>query len=113
MHELSIMQNIVSTVQEYAQANGIDRVVKIIIEVGSLSGVVPESLEFCFELCIADSTLAGSKLEIQRREAVAHCRYCGEEFPLVENDYCCPKCKEADWSIISGRELIIKGLEVE
>ncbi len=112
MHELGIMQNIVNTVQEYAEENQIPRVFKVIVEVGQLSGVVPESLEFCFVLCAKGTVLEGAGLEIQRVAAIGRCKQCSEEFDLLANDFACPSCPGAAWDVVSGKELVIKGLEV-
>ncbi len=112
MHELGIMQNIVDTVQNYAKENNIKEVSKVILEIGRISGVVPEALEFCFDVCINDTVLEGAKLEIDRVAAVGKCKKCEEKFDLIENNFSCPVCSGNNWDMISGRELIIKGLEV-
>jgi hydrogenase nickel incorporation protein HypA/HybF len=112
MHELGLMQNIVDTIQDHARANSVQKVMKVMLEVGKVSGVVPESLEFCFEICTKDTPLEGAELDIQSVAAVARCKGCGQEFDLVENDFSCPACEDSEWEMISGKELIIKGLEV-
>jgi len=112
MHELGIMQNIVAGVQQYAEQHHVTGIVKVIVEVGQISGVVPESLEFCFGVCTKDTVLEGALLEIDRVAAIGRCKKCGEEFNLLENDFACPSCAATEWEIISGRELVIKGLEV-
>ena len=112
MHELGLMQNIIDTVQDYARKNNVTKVVKVMLEVGQVSGVVPESLEFCFEVCTKQTTLEGAQLEIERIAAKGKCKTCGESFDLLAFTFSCPKCGGTDWEMISGRELIIKGLEV-
>jgi len=112
MHELGLMQNIVDTVQDYARKNNVQKVLKVIVEVGKISGVMPEALEFCFEFCIKGTTLEGATLEIERVAALAKCTSCTEEFDLLDNNFSCPKCGDSLWEMISGKELIIKGLEV-
>ena len=112
MHELGLMQNIVNTIQEYVHGNNVQKVIKVILEVGRVSGVVPESLEFCFGVCTKETMLEGAQLEIQSVSAVGRCKGCGEEFDLLENDFSCPTCEASEWDMVSGRDLIIKGLEV-
>jgi hydrogenase nickel incorporation protein HypA/HybF len=111
MHELGLMQNIVDTVQEYAQKNNLSKVVKVRLEVGKLSGVVPEALEFCFEVCVKQTVLEGAVLEIERVAAMGKCKACEDSFDLVDENFTCPKCGGGDWELISGREFIIKELE--
>jgi len=38
------------------------------VRVGPLSGVVPQALSFAFEVAVADSPLAGARLEIEQTE---------------------------------------------
>jgi hydrogenase nickel incorporation protein HypA/HybF len=57
MHELTIAQNIIATVSEAARVNGIDRVRSVTVEIGPLSGVVEESLLFCFPIALRGSGL--------------------------------------------------------
>jgi len=112
MHELGLMQNIVDTIQDYVKENNVEKVAKVILEIGGLSGVVPEALEFCFGLCAKGTVIEGAELAIERVAAVGRCVKCGAEFDLVMHDFLCPDCKEGKWDLVSGRELIIKGLEV-
>ena len=112
MHELGLMQNIIDTIQDYVRENSVQKVSKVILEVGGISGVVPEALEFCFDVCIQETVLEGAQLEIQRVAASGRCKECGKEFDLVESNFSCPNCEGGNWDIITGRELIIKGLEV-
>ncbi|MDT7617627.1 MAG: hydrogenase nickel incorporation protein HypA/HybF, partial [Pseudonocardiales bacterium] len=53
MHELSITQSIVTTVTERMHERPVRR---IRLEVGRLSGLVPDSVRFCFELVAAGTT---------------------------------------------------------
>lgn len=112
MHELGLMENIVATVQSCARENGAEKVLKVILEVGSISGVVPESLEFCFGVCVQGTLLEGAQLEIIRVPARGKCRKCAHEFDLAPHKFSCPRCQQADWELLAGKELIIKALEV-
>lgn len=112
MHELGLMQNIVDTVQGYVRENNVQQVIKVILEIGKISGVVPEALEFCFSVCTKGTVLEGAQLEIQRVAALGQCKKCGKTFDLLEDDFSCPDCEGENWDLVSGRELIIKGLEV-
>jgi hydrogenase nickel incorporation protein HypA/HybF len=61
MHELSLMEDLVETISERL---GEARVVHVRLEVGKLAGVMPDSLRFCFDVCVRGSTLEGAELEI-------------------------------------------------
>ena len=62
MHEMSIAVAIVEQVERAAREHGATAVEAIRLQVGELAGVVPQALEFCFELACAGTVLAGAAL---------------------------------------------------
>jgi hydrogenase nickel incorporation protein HypA/HybF len=108
MHELGLMQHIVETCGAEARGAKVER---ITIEVGALSGVMPEALAFCFEVCIEGTPLAGSRLEIVRLPGRARCRGCGAGFELNDLLQGCG-CGSYDLEVTAGEELRIKQMEV-
>jgi len=108
MHELGLMQHIIETCR--AEARGA-RVELITVEVGTLSGVMPEALAFCFELCVEDTPLAGARLQLVRTPGRARCRACGAEFELNDLLQGCD-CGSYHLAITAGQELRIKQMEV-
>ena len=82
MHELGIAQNIVDIVNQYVP-EGQERLVRSVrLKVGRLSGVVPESLEFCFSTIIGETPLDSAKLDIEHTPVKSRCCDCGEEFTV-------------------------------
>lgn len=108
MHELSITQSVVDAVTERMAGQ---RVVSVRLEVGRLSGVVPDAMRFCFELVTDQTALAGARLDIDELPGQAHCRTCDLTFPLGDLILLCP-CGSADVNVTAGRELVIKSVEV-
>lgn len=47
MHELGIIVNINKTLAEVAADNGVSRISRVTLELGEVSGIVPELLEDC------------------------------------------------------------------
>lgn len=112
MHELSIAQNIVEIVEEeVSKANG-KTVEKLILEVGTMSGIVREALEFALEEAIKESVLEKSKIEIINIQGMAQCENCKHEFETEEIYSVCPKCSHLYSTIIKGNELKIKSISV-
>ena len=65
MHELALTREIVDIVCKAANDR---RVHKVTLEIGRLSCVMPEAIEFCFA-AVAQGTLAeGARLEIRRAD---------------------------------------------
>jgi hydrogenase nickel incorporation protein HypA/HybF len=103
MHELSITQSVVEAVTAHT---GGAVVVSVRLRVGRLSGVVPDSIRFCFELVTAGTPLEGAQLELDRPEGRGRCRTCGAEFALPDPVLLC-HCGSADVEVLAGRELAV------
>lgn len=110
MHEMSIVQGIIDLCLEHTDGR---RVTSIDVEIGELSSVVPEAVDFCFEACSRDTTLDGAKLNIIRIEGKAVCQECGTMFQLAELYGACTKCQSCRITVISGEELRVREIEVE
>ncbi|MEA5593258.1 hydrogenase maturation nickel metallochaperone HypA [Rivularia sp. UHCC 0363] len=109
MHELGITQNIVSIVNEYAQGKKVQRV---LLEIGKLSAIMPDSVQFCFDICSQDTVLEKAKLEIIETPGLAICRQCGTEI-ILEKPFGKCNCGSTQLDLIAGEELKIKEIEVE
>lgn len=113
MHELGITQSIVEIAERTARQQQAGKVLSVTVEVGSLSGVVPEALEFCYQACSNGTLLEGSQLLIERVPAQARCRDCRREYPLEDLLACCPDCGSAAGDLLAGEELRIKEMEID
>jgi len=109
MHEMSITQGIIELCLHHA---GGKRVSSVYIEIGELSSVVPEAIEFCFEACSQETLLEGAKLNIIRIPGMGQCLDCCREAPLTEQYGSCRECGSSRVSIISGEELRVREIEV-
>lgn len=108
MHELAITESVVQAVTERLP----DATVRCVyLEIGPLSGVVPDSVRFCFDLVTEGTNLAGAKLEISQPSARCACADCGHEFAPDGPIPICP-CGSAAVSVLSGQELRITAVEV-
>ncbi|MGH7905708.1 MAG: hydrogenase maturation nickel metallochaperone HypA [Candidatus Binataceae bacterium] len=108
MHELAITESIVEQISERV---GNARVTRVVLEIGAFSGVMPDALRFCFDLCAESTALKGAALEIMEIPGLAHCRTCENEIHLDEPFALC-RCGSADLVFLKGRELRIKGVEL-
>ena len=109
MHELSIVESIVETADRFARANDIPKVKRVTVQVGVLTGVVPQYLLTYYPSVAENTRLEQSELVIEEIQAEAFCRGCGEVFdPVAYSE--CPKCGKANMDIISGKELTVKEL---
>ncbi len=108
MHEMSIMRNVVDIVQEHAAGRPVRR---LRLEVGLLSGVMPDALRFCFDMVARGTVLEGAVLEIVELPVRACCSACGEEEMLHEIRWQCSRCGgRLQWQ--GGDELAVKEMEL-
>jgi hydrogenase nickel incorporation protein HypA/HybF len=108
MHELAITESVVESV---TQRFSCSRVTRVVLEVGALSGVVPDAIRFCFDVCAQGTPLQGASLDIVPIPARTRCAACQDEFEIVDGIGLC-RCGSADLVFLSGRELRIKAVEV-
>ncbi len=108
MHELAVTEGIVASVTERVPGT---RVTCVRLEIGALTGVVADSVRFCFDLVTEGTALEGASLEITEPPARCLCRTCGAEFapdwPILLCD-----CGSADVQVVCGQDLTIVSVEV-
>ncbi len=113
MHEMSIAENIFEITNEYLKKEPEKRLLSVTVEVGELTAVVPESLEFCFSVILQETEHSSAKLIIKNVPLTANCRQCGKEFPIKNLVFNCPFCRSPEVKVIKGNELRVTELEVE
>lgn len=113
MHELGIASSIVDSVRAEAEKRPGKRLLAVGLRVGEVSGVNPDSLEFCFQCLVKDTDLEPLRLEIERPARRHRCPKCSREFDVIEYDPTCPGCGEFYTTLIAGDEMEIAYLEIE
>ncbi|WP_316741640.1 hydrogenase maturation nickel metallochaperone HypA [Streptomyces sp. MK7] len=112
MHELSIATAIVERAEEWARADGTSAVSSVTVRVGELSGVVPDALDFAFEVAREGTALAGARLVVEQVTARAYCDPCAAEFAVgMPPFFWCPRCDRPSHDLRGGRELEITAVE--
>lgn len=92
MHEIAIMQSALDLAGEHARNAGGIAIKRICLRVGILSGVVPDSLEFAFDVLKQGTMAEAAILEIERIPGNARCSKCENAFRLDELRFDCPDC---------------------
>ncbi len=108
MHELAITEGLVAAVTERLPGQ---RVTRVRLEIGALSGVVADSVRFCFDLVTDGTDLEGATLEISQPPAVCRCRICSVDFEPDSPLAMCP-CGSAEVTVLSGQDLKITSVQV-
>ena len=114
MHEMSIVANILEIAEQQAVEAGAHLINRIEIEVGELAGVEIHALEFCFETARSMSTLTrGAALVIHPVAGTGRCETCLREFPVDFFVALCPDCGQGGVTILQGRELKVRSINVD
>jgi len=121
LHELSVMQSVVSTALSVARSRGASRVLAVSMKVGELTHLNPEQLKLAFEALTEDTEARGAELNIEVVRAKLRCRRCGYEggppstleslqlpIPIVR----CPSCGGFDVEVEAGRECMLTSIKV-
>ena len=114
MHELAIAQSIAEAVETRAIECKATRVKGVRLKIGEASGIVGDSLSFCFEMLASlVPVLEGAQLLIDTVPHRARCLYCDREFAIANYIAQCPTCLEWSNEVVSGTELQILEMEIE
>jgi hydrogenase nickel incorporation protein HypA/HybF len=113
MHEMSIAQSLLDVVNEEMRKNNATVLKSVLVHIGQLSAIVPESLSFCFEIMTSGTELEGAKLNMEVIPLTGNCRGCGQTFEIKDYAFECPFCDGTDIKTLSGQELSIVEMEVD
>ena len=109
MHELSIANAVVTTVLA-ALPSPDARVTQVRVQVGALSGVVPQALAFAYDVAVEGTPLQDAVLVIERAPVVIDCPTCGRQELADARSFACPSCSVPCGDVIGGKELEILDL---
>lgn len=113
MHEMSLVESVRELIEAAAIREGFVRVSSVRVEIGQLSGVEREAFEFCFDLAMRDSIVAGARLDIVATPGRGRCLTCGAESPLTQVYDACAQCGAVPVEVTDGTQMRVIDLEVE
>ncbi len=116
MHELPIIQQVMDVVLDYAEQNHATEVRKVFLEIGVLHDLVPEWVQKYFVYAGKGTMAENAKLLISRPGLRIKCESCGKEQGMDIHDGkqpVCPDCGSTDFTIVSGNEFFIRGIEIQ
>jgi hydrogenase nickel incorporation protein HypA/HybF len=111
MHELSIAEELLGIIVDKAEKAGVRKVVEVNLRIGDYSGILPEALEFAFQVLSHGKITDGAHLNIERTKPLFTCRSCGNEGAQGESS--CPRCGGVEMKLTSGDQLEILSFEGE
>ena len=113
MHEYSIVGALIEQCEQHARDNNADKVTRVAIKVGILSGVGPALLETAFQTFKLEGICHDAEFEMNIRPVVLSCLECGQETTHNERSIICQHCGSNRTHVLDGEDLMLMQLEVE
>jgi hydrogenase nickel incorporation protein HypA/HybF len=109
MHELSVAEELLSIIRDNAEKAGIRKVEAVNLRIGEFSSIVPESLEFAFQVLSQGTITDGARINIDHAPAAFLCGRCGAHVGRSETS--CPLCGSDELRVVGGDQLEILSFE--
>jgi len=112
MHELSVCLSLLDQVERIAREHGADRVERILLRIGPLSGVEAPLLANAYPLAAAGTIAEHATLDIEPAPIRVKCTVCGAETETEPNRLICGACGDWHTRLVSGDEMLLANLEL-
>lgn len=112
MHELSVCLSLLDQVERIAREHGADRVERILLRIGPLSGIETPLLVKAYPLAAAGGIAEHAVLDIEPAPIRVRCGECGAETDALPNRLLCGRCGGWHTCLISGDEMLLAHLEL-
>ena len=113
MHELGLICKVIEKIADICDEQNIPEVASITLEIGELSGIVPEYMERCFPAVIYDKPrFLKTQLKMDVVPGMAECDKCHTVFNVIKHEGYCPKCNSFDKQVLSGLDFVVKEIAV-
>ena len=113
MHELSIANSILNIVLQEKKLKQLPEIKAIGLNIGALSGIFADALEFSFDAIKKGTLLENTVLEISEVPISGICKDCREIFSVNDFIFSCPECHSTSIEVHKGQEMDIAYLDVE
>ncbi|MFO0583281.1 MAG: hydrogenase maturation nickel metallochaperone HypA [Anaeromyxobacter sp.] len=112
MHEYSLVEALVSRVEEEARKRQATKIVSLHVRVGSMAGVDPELFQTAYDTFRAGTMCAEATLTLKKIEATWSCPGCKK--PMARGAILrCPDCDRPARLDEGGDALMLDGIEME
>lgn len=115
MHELSICADLIHILEEKVRnaPEPIVRIKTIWLEIGELTGIDIQAIQFSFPIAAARSLAKDATLQIQTQAGEAYCHSCDKNITLASLLTPCAICGQYNYTITQGKSLRITRIAVD
>lgn len=113
MHELGTVFYVLDRVEELVEQHDLKQIGSVTLEVGEVSGIIPEYLIDCWNWAAKKRgpAVQEAELRIETLEAVTFCEACQQTYPTMKYAKICPHCGSDRTYLVTGNEYNIKEIE--
>lgn len=116
MHEGAIAESIVDILKETKKSENIDKIVRVKLKIGIMSGVMVDALLFALAaLKEEEAIIKDTEFDVMETNVKARCVLCNKDFYFKKGEdimLLCSKCG-MPLDIIEGKEMEIIDIEAE
>lgn len=113
MHELPVIEKIISIGEEQARKNSAVKVLSLTLETGAFSDLEPQWMERYFRKAARGTMLEEAELIINREKAFYFCQDCRCKEPFQgQQILSCSRCHSKDLTLEGKKGYIIKEMKV-
>ena len=115
MHELQVTERILDIAVKHAAGHDVSKIVRIGLKIGELSDLEDEWIQRYFDYLSKGTLAENAELVIERAPIVLSCQACSSSFEILKEKLGspeCPECGETKCQLVSGREYLVKNIEV-
>lgn len=113
MHELAVTKEILNLALHHAQKEDAQQVTALHLQIGALSSIIDDSVQFYWDIISQGSLCQGAILHFHRTPARFHCQDCDQLYALERELTACPNCNGIHIKIVSGQEFQLTSLDIE
>ena len=112
MHELGIVVHVIDMVEKAAEENHVHKVMKLDLEVGEVSTIVPDYFRDCYQWAIKKTRyMQECELNLIVVEGKSYCQDCRKTYRTTEYGKACPYCGGYHTYLGSGRDVMIRDIQ--
>ena len=113
MHEAGIAEYLVEVAEQHLRRVPHGPVRRLLVRIGEMAGVNPDSLDFAFECLSKGTGVEGARLEIERVPLAVDCDACGRRTPVEDYVFRCGACGAETVRVATGRELEFVSIDTD
>jgi len=113
MHELSLISNLFDILEKQAHNKNSKKIIHVKLQVGILSGAVPELLKSAFDIYKKDTIAREAEITCEKVLLKMYCKDCRVESTSDDYILTCSKCGSSNLKTLAGTELILEKIELE